>query len=175
MVLGWTKFRQNPTAPIQQILTSRRSVSFFIAVFQAIFCGLGFTILFSLYSIFHKLSFWSMYLVQCPMFFIVLYIKAQVLVGNLTSSLLASCVLVTEGITRVFWGRRNMRIRCRLSCISFSKAHSLYSILAQCIMFIYSCIRFFIIILISFIKEGIKGIVLGYTSCLFHILNCKPK
>src|SRR6266702_8678975 len=101
------------------------SVSFFTAIFWAIICGLGFTILFSLFSIFHKLSFQSMRSIWYLMFLIILYIEAWVLMGNLTSSLLAFCVLVTRGIIGVIWGQCNMRIRCGLSCTSFSKARSL--------------------------------------------------
>ena len=66
-----------------------------------------------------------------------------------------------------------MRIRYGLSYISFLKAQSLYLILAQYIVFTYSYIRFSIIILISFIKEGIRGIVSSYISRLFRILSYK--
>ena len=68
-----------------------------------------------------------------------------------------------------------MRIRCGLSCISSLKARSLRLTLAQYIVFTYSRIRFSIIMLISFIKEGVRGIVLGYISRLFRILSYKPK
>ena len=68
-----------------------------------------------------------------------------------------------------------MQIRCGLSCTSFSKAQSLRSALAQYIVLIHSCIRFSIVILISFIKEGVRGIVLGHISYLFRILSYKPK
>ena len=95
--------------------------------------------------------------------------------GSLASSLLTSCILVVGGVTQVIYRRYIIQIYCKLSCISFLKAQSLYLASAQCIVFIYSCIRFSIVMLISFIKEGVKGIVLGYISCLFYILSYKPK
>ena len=95
------------------------------------------------------------------------------LIGSLTGSLLTSCTLVTGGITLVTYKQYNMQIRYRLSYISFLKAQSLCLILAQCIVFTYSYIRFSIIILISFIKEGVRGIVSGHISRLFYILSCK--
>ena len=47
--------------------------------------------------------------------------------------------------------------------------------LAQQIVLIQGYIRFSIIILISFIKEGVRGRVLGQISCLPYILSYKPK
>ena len=95
--------------------------------------------------------------------------------GSLTGSLLTSCALTSYtsaigGIIQVTCGRCSIQIYYRLSYISFSKAQSLRLILAQCIVFTYGRIRFSIIILISFIKEGV---VLGHTSRLFHILSYK--
>ena len=89
------------------------------------------------------------------------YIVAWFLMGSLTGSLLTSCALAIGGITWVTCGRRSMRIYYGLSCISFLKAQSLRLILAWYIIFTYGRIRFSIIILISFIKEGVRGIVLG--------------
>ena len=162
--------------------TGGRSASFFTAVRRAIFCGLGFTILFNSRSIFHKLSFQSISSVQYLRFLVGLYsrIVAQFLMGSLTGSLptsytLTSCTLATGGITQVTCGQYSMRIRYRLSCTSFLKAQSLRLMLAQYTVFTYSYIRFSIIILISFIKENIRGIVLGQISCLFCILSYKPK
>ena len=105
-------------------------------------------------------------------------IVARFLIGSLTGSLptsyaLTSYTLAIEDIIQVTCGRYSIRIYYRLSCIFFLKAQSLRLILAQCIIFTYGCIRFFIIILISFIKEGIRGIVLGHISRLFHILSYK--
>ena len=68
-----------------------------------------------------------------------------------------------------------MRIRCGLSYISFSNAQSLCIVLAQQIVLIQGYIRFSIIILISFIKEGVRGRVLDQISRLLYILSCKPK
>ena len=68
-----------------------------------------------------------------------------------------------------------MRIRYGLSYTSFSKARSLYIVSAQQVVFIRSRTRFSIIILISFIKEGIRGIVSGQISYLFRILSYRPK
>ena len=68
-----------------------------------------------------------------------------------------------------------MRIRYRLSYISFLKAQSLYIVLAQQIVLIQDYIRFSIIILISFIKEGVRGRILGQISRLLYILSYKPK
>ena len=108
------------------------------------------------------------------------HIVAQLLIGSLTGSLLTSYTLtsytlVTGGIAQVTYGRRSIQIRYGLSYISFLKAQSLYLMLAQCTVFTYSRIRFSIIILISFIKEGVRGIVLGHISRLFHILSYKPR
>ena len=108
------------------------------------------------------------------------YIVAQFLIGSLTGSLptsytLTSCTLATGGITWITCGQYSMRIHYRLSCISFLKARSLRSTSAQCIVFTYGRIRFSIIILISFIKEGVRGIVLGQISRLFRILSYKPR
>ena len=167
---------------IQQILTGRRSVSFFTAVLWAVICGLAFIIFFSLCSIFCKLSFQSISSIQCLRFLIGLYscIVAQVLVGSLTGSLLTSCTLTsctsaTGGIVWVTCRRRSIRIRYGSSCISFSKAQSLRSTSAWCTVFTRGRTRFSIVMLISFIKEGVGGIVLGHMSCLFCILSCKPK
>ena len=101
------------------------------------------------------------------------YIVAQFLMGSLTGSLLTSYTLATGGITWVTCGRRSIRIHYRLSCISFLKTQSLRLTSAQYIVFTYSHIRFSIIMLISFIKESIRGIVLGHMSCLFCILSYK--
>ena len=101
------------------------------------------------------------------------YIVAWFLMGSLTGSLLTSCALAIGGITWVTYGRYSIQIHYRLSYISFLKAQSLYLMLAQYIVFTYGRIRFFIIILISFIKEGVRGIVLGYISRLFRILSYK--
>ena len=111
------------------------------------------------------------------MFLIVLYsyIVARFLKGSLTSSLLTSYILVTGGVAQVTCGRYSMQIYYRLSYISFLKAQSLRLMSAQYIVFTYSRIRFSIIMLISFIKQGIRGIVLGHISYLFYILSCKPK
>ena len=46
---------------------------------------------------------------------------------------------------------------------------------AQQIVLIQGRIRFFIIMLISFIKEGVRGIVSAQISRLFYILSYKPK
>src|SRR6266702_574531 len=100
---------------------------------------------------------------------------AWFLVGSLTGSLLTSYTLVTGGIILVTYRRHSMRICYRLSYISFLKAQSLRLTLAWYTIFTYSYIRFFIVMLISFIKEGVRGIVLGHTSCLFRILSCKPR
>ena len=106
------------------------------------------------------------------------YIVAQLLIGSLTGFLLTSyaltsCTLVIGGIAQVTCGRYSIRIHYRLSYTSFLKAQSLRLTLAWCIVFTYGHIRFSIIILISFIKEGVRGIVLGYISHLFCILSCK--
>ena len=106
------------------------------------------------------------------------YIVARLLIGSLTGSLLTSYaltsyILTIGGITWGTYGRRSIWIYCGLSYISFLKAQSLHLILVQYIVFIYGCIRFSIIILISLIKEGVRGIVLGHMSCLFRILSCK--
>ena len=106
------------------------------------------------------------------------YIVAQLLVGSLTGFLptscaLTSCTSATGGIAQVTYGRCSIQIRYRLSCISFLKAQSLCLILAQCIVFTCGRIRFSIIILISFIKEGVRGIVLGHISRLFCTLSYK--
>ena len=95
--------------------------------------------------------------------------------GSLTSSLLTSYILVIGGVVQVTCGRYSMWIYYRLSYISFLKARSLRLTLAQYIVFTCGRIRFSIIMLISFIKEGIRGIDLGQISCLFHILSYKPK
>ena len=105
-------------------------------------------------------------------------IVARFLIGSLTGSLLTSCALTSYtlaigGITWVTCGRRSIQIRCGLSYISFSKAQSLRLTLAQYIVFTYGHIRFSIIILIFFIKKGIRGIVLGHISRLFRTLSCK--
>ena len=68
-----------------------------------------------------------------------------------------------------------MRICCGLSYIAFSKAQSLYKISAQQIVLIQGYIRLSIIILISFIKEGVRGRVSGQISPLLYILSYKPK
>ena len=111
------------------------------------------------------------------------HIVAQFLMGSLTGSLLTSCALTSYtltpytlaigGITQVTCGQYSIQICCGLSYISFLKAWSLRSALAQCIVFTCGRIRFSIIILISFIKEGIRGIVLGHISRLFRMSSCK--
>ena len=68
-----------------------------------------------------------------------------------------------------------MRIYCGLSYTSFLKAWSLYIVLAQQIVLTQGYIRFSIIILISFIKEGVRGRVLGQISRLLCTLSYKPK
>ena len=108
------------------------------------------------------------------------HIMARLLMGSLTGSLLTSCVLTScisaiGGIIWVTCGRRSIRIRCGLSYISFLKAQSLRLMSAWCIVFTYGYTRFSIIMLISFIKEGVRGIVLGYISCLFYILSYKSR
>ena len=100
-------------------------------------------------------------------------IVAQFLMGSLADSLPTSCTLAIGGVIWVTCGRRSIRIYCGLSCISFLKAQSLRLALAQCIVFTRGHIRFFIIMLISFIKEGVRGIVLGHISRLFCTLSCK--
>ena len=105
-------------------------------------------------------------------------IVAQFLIGSLTGSLptsyaLTFYTLTIGGITWVTYRRYSIRIHYGLSYISFLKARSLRSISAQYIVFTYSRIRFSIIILISFIKEGIGGIVLGHMSRLFRTLSYK--
>ena len=95
--------------------------------------------------------------------------------GSLTGFLLTSGVSIMGGITWAIYGRHSMQICCGLSCTSFLKARSLHLASAQCIIFSYSRIRFFIMILISFIKEGVGGIVSGHISCWFYILSYKPK
>ena len=103
------------------------------------------------------------------------YIVAWFLIGSLTGSLLTSCTSVIGGVIGVTCRRRSMRIRCGLSYISFLKAQSLYIVLVQQIVLIQGYIRFFIIILISFIKEGVRGRALGQISYLLYILSYKPK
>src|SRR6266567_2161540 len=103
------------------------------------------------------------------------YIVVWFLIGSLTSSLLTSCTLVIGGIAWVICGRYSMRIYCGSSYISFSKAWSMRLISAWYTVFTHNHIRFSIVMLISFINEGVRGIVLGYISCLFHILSCKLK
>ena len=108
------------------------------------------------------------------------YIVAWLLMGSLTDSLLTSyaltsCTLVTGGIAWVTCVWYGIQIYYRLSYISFSKARSLYLTLAQCIVFTCGRIRLSIIMLIFFIKEGVRGIVLGHMSRLFCILSCKPR
>ena len=78
-------------------------------------------------------------------------------------------------IIQLVQGRCSIQIRYRLSYISFLKAQSLYIVLAQQIVLIQGYIRFSIIILISFIKEGVRGRVLGQISRLLYILSYKPK
>ena len=103
------------------------------------------------------------------------YIVAQFFRGSLTSSLLTSYTSVTGGKAQVICRRYNIQICYRSSYTSFSKAQSLRLISAWYIVFTYSHIRFSIIMLISFIKEGVRGIVLGHTSRLFYISSYKPR
>ena len=142
---------------------------------RAVFCSLGFIILFNSCSIFRKLSFQSISSIQCIRFLIDLYscIMARFLIGSLTGSLLTSCILVIKGIILVTCRQYSMRICYGSSYISFSKAQSLHLTSAWCTVFTHSYIRFSIIMLISFIKEGVRGIVLGHISRLFYILNYK--
>ena len=167
-------------APIQQMLIGKRLVSFFTAVCWAIFCGLRFRVLFNSRFIFYKLSFQSISSIQRLRFLMGLcsHIVAQLFMGSLTGSLptsyaLTSCTLATGGIAQVTCRRHSIQICCRSSCISFLKAQSLCSTSAQCIVFTRSCIRFSIVMLISLIKEGVRGIVLGYTSRLFYTSSYK--
>ena len=151
MVLGQTKFRQNPTVLIQQISTSRRSVSFFMDIYQAVFYSIRFIIFLSLRSIFHKLSFLSISLVQRPIFlaFLYYYIGPKFSVEGLARLLLTSQVSSAGGVIQVVQGRRSIRIRYGLSYISFLKAQSLRIVSTQQIVLIQGRIRFYIIILIS--------------------------
>ena len=68
-----------------------------------------------------------------------------------------------------------MQIHYGSSYISFLKAQSLYIVLAQQIVLTQGYIRFSIIILIYFIKEGVRGRVLGQISRLLYISSYKPK
>ena len=68
-----------------------------------------------------------------------------------------------------------MRIYCGLSYTSFLKAQSLYIVSAQQIVLTQGYIRFSIIILISFIKEGVRGRVSGQISRLLCMLSYKLK
>ena len=133
MVLGWTKFQQNPTALIQQILTSGRSIGFFTDYYQAVFYGLGFIILFSSCSIFYKLSLQSIYLVQRPMLLTILYncIGPKFPIGSSASFLLTFLIFSMGGIIQVVQGRRSIQIRYRLSYTFFLKAQSLRIASAQ--------------------------------------------
>ena len=144
--------------------------------YQAVFYGIGFIILLSLYPIFRKLSFQLISLVQYPVFLVFLYsyIGPKFSIRNLSSLLLTSQVSSAGGVIQV-QRRRSIQICCGLSYISFLKAQSLYIVLAQQIVLIQDRIRFSIIMLISFIKEGVKGGVLGQISCLLYILSYKPK
>ena len=106
------------------------------------------------------------------------HIITQFLIGSLTGSLPTSCALTsytlaTGDIAQVTYGRHSIRICCGLSYISFLKAQSLRLMLAWYMVFTYGYIRFSIIILISFIKEGVRGIVLGHTSRLFRMSSYK--
>ena len=141
MVLGRFKFQQSPMAPMQQISTNGRFVGFFTVVPWTVFCGRGFTTLFSSCSIFYKLFFQSIYLVQRPIFLAVL---CSCIGPKPASLLLTSWVSSAGSAISVVWGRRNIRTRCKssqgrrsirthceLSCISFLKAWSLRIALAR--------------------------------------------
>ena len=162
---------------MQQILTGGRSIGFFTDFYQAVFYSIGFIVFFSLYSIFYKLSFQSISLVQRPVFlaFLYSYIGPKFSMGDIARLLLISQVSSTGGVIQVIQGRRSIWTRCGLSYMSFLKAQSLCIALAQQILSIYGHIRFFIIMLISFIKEGIRGRVLGQTSRLLYILSYKSR
>ena len=127
-VLGCFKFWQNPMALMQQILTSGRFVGFFTDVPWTIFYSRGFTTLLSSYSIFRKLSFQSIYLVQRLIFLAVL---CSCIGPKLAGLLLTSWVSSAGGVTLVVQGRRSIWTRCELSCISFLKAQSLHIVSAQ--------------------------------------------
>ena len=145
--------------------------------YQAVFYSIGSIIFLSLYSIFHKLSFQSISLVQRPVFlaFLYSYIEPKYSVGDLGRSLLTSQVSSAGSVIQVVQGRRSIWIYCGLSCISFLKAQSLYIALAQQIVLTQSYIRFSIIMLISFIKEGVRGRVSGQISRLLYTLSYKLK
>ena len=170
-VLGRFKFQQNPIALIQQILTSRRFIGFFTDVLQTIFYSRGVITLLSSYSIFYKLSFWSIHLVQHLIFLTALY---SYIGPKLASLLLTSQVFSAGGAILVVQGQRSIQTCYGLSCTSFLKAWSLYIASAQQTVSIYSYIRFSIIMLISFIK-GVRGKVLGQTSHLLRTSSCKPR
>ena len=123
----------NTTALIQQILTSRRSVGFFTDYYQAVFCGLGFIIFLSSYSIFRKLSLRSIYLVQHLILLAILYsyIGPKFPMGSSTSFLLTFLISSAGSIIQVVWGRRSIQTRYGLSYISFLKAWSLRIASAQ--------------------------------------------
>ena len=111
---------------------------------------------------FYKLFLQSIHLVQRLILLTILYgcIVPKFPIGSLASSLLTFLIFSADGIIQVVQGRRSIQIHYGLSYTSFLKAWSLHIALAQQIVLIYSRIRFSIIILISFIKEGIRGIVL---------------
>ena len=157
---------------MQQILTSGRFIGFFTDVPQTVFYGGGVITLLSSCFIFHKLSFRSIRLVQRLIFLTALY---SCIGPKLAGLLLTSWVSSTGSAILIVWGRRSIWTHCRLSCISFLKAQSLRIALAQWTVSIYSRIRFSIVMLISFIKEGVRGRVLGQTSRLLHTSSCKPR
>ena len=146
-------------------------------IYQAIFYGIGFIVFLSSRSIFRKLFFRSISLVQrlISLAFLYSYVGPKFSIGNLARSLLTSQVFSTGGILQVVQGRRSIQIRYGLSYISFLKAQSLRIASAQQIVLIQGRIRFSIIILISFIKEGVRGRVSGQINRLPYILSYNPK
>ena len=88
----------------------------------------GFIILLSSYSIFYKLSFQSIYLVQRLIFLTVLY---SYIGPKLTGLLLTSQVSSISSAILVVQGRCSIQTRCGLSYISSLKAQSLHIVLAQ--------------------------------------------
>ena len=72
------------------MLTSGRSIGFFIAIYWTVFYSLGFIIFFSLYSIFHKLIFHFINVVRRLVFLDILYscIGPKFYIGSAVSFLL---------------------------------------------------------------------------------------
>jgi hypothetical protein len=86
---------------MQQILTGRRSVGFFINIYQAVFCSIGFIIFHNSHFIFRKLSFRSISLVYrlISLAFLYGYIEPRLFVGDLAKPLLTSWVSSAGGVT----------------------------------------------------------------------------